>query len=1141
MSRDNLKQVRGKRLRLFLGFFTGVLILLWVAHPYLLSWGLRKSLEIVCMSHGLTFRAEKITARFGAAVAIEKVQIRAMDDKVSATNLSAEQIKWEWTNAGSFFSDAGRFIQNLSLTNVAGIWDVRHAEIQGSQSQEKPFKDKSGILMPRSWIPLAISLTAPSIEILADGQRWALEDVTATFSETETGRLQIGAAFIQTDAFSRSFQALHALTAWKKGILWLADLEILPGLKVHSMSVDLTQPDGLRVSFLGGIFGGSLRGDLTFHSANDSPTWDVAAWASNISLDTLPSLLRIESRTTGKIKEGRFTFRGNPANPTDAEASLHLEADNFHLNNRGWESLEVSASLIHGRLAVTNFDLRQKENHIDFNGEFSLAKGWTQIVKSPFQLSVKADIKELGSLAGIFGTPLHKAAGRMSARGTVKGREGQLDGFLSMEASNIKLKSLPIDAVRLQAIFKKNELQIAHCEAYARKDTLQANGSIGLAVPHYYTGELNAHIANLAAYCDLLGIPADKVSEGLLALHWQGDGSMKAHSGAFKLRLERLTSELTPTGLTGRFSGTYSPQNLYFSTFQIEKGSLRFESQATVASSGITLKDAELRNGNSVVLDAALFFPIDIFAILHGTDWCAAINPHREMYLRTMTHSDLDLGGFLRLIGRSSPLQGVMQLNVNMGGLPSSPMTEGVLSMHHFSMAPQDMKIPETSFEAQFSSRDGVAELNANFRAKGFQPATLKAQVPFGLVKTGSDEWRWINPQGELHAILEFPQVSLMAWRPLLPKLNHLKGEISGNLMFSQTLASPRIKGRAELRNVSFDLLSEVPHFSISKASTEFAGDGAYIQDFRGEVGNAPFEILGSIHFANFDKPKWNLELHGEKIHLFKNSELPLQINLSLQATGQGTAGQISGSASIVNARINRRFEFVPTLDFSLPEELGFIQPTLAGCIPDPLAKWELNIKIESPFLLQGSSMKGEVVPSVTLIGTLEHPVPIGFIILKNMEISFPYTLSNIVEGRINFSADHPWLPILHIQSTTKISDLEIYAYAIGPLDEHKLILYSDPPLSQHALFLLLRKNIYPDLMDRLGRDIANRMENQQFDISRKEKKRIRFHLQADFQDTGHATLLNNFRLWDELDLIIDLDKSRLFNSNESYKWRMEW
>lgn len=1125
-----------------------MILLLWVFHPVVLSWALKRGLETWCAANHLSFSAGKIVARLDGPVSLQDVKFRSTPGSGLATALDISLFEWHWGSISCLFSDKEQFVRDLNVKGISGIWDLS-TEDSGSTD---------GMAFPlQRWLPRNISIEAPSLELLDKNGKWLFRDFALKLAEGGAGRMDAGSFAFYLEGYAKSLGPVHASTAWKHGTLLLGDMELVPGIKVENLSLDLLHSGGPAVSLAAGCFGGSLRSDLLIQ--NSEGMVDMAAWASNIPLAQVASLLGIPGEISGKLAEGRLTFRGRPDRPADAEASLRLVADGFQWNKRGWEALEIGASLIHRRLVVTDFDLRQKENRVNFNGEVSLAEGWSQISKSPFLINVHADIRELGALAGLLGGPLDEAAGRMTAVGSLSGRPGELDGFLSIEASGIEFRSLPPASLRMETVFRKNEIEIAGCDLYSQKDTASLRGTIGIASPHQYAAELNARIADLAVYLAPFHAPgAEKIYGGALDVQWQGDGNFKSHSGAFDVKLGNFVSGFTPGGLTGKFAGTYSPQNLYFSALELEHGPLKLDSRATFAESGVTLKDVELKTGNTSLLNGAAFVPMDLFAVFGGKDWRASIDPNREAYIRLVTPKDLNIHSLLQLAGQNAPLEGQVRLSVEAGG-PSAHLTaKGDIVAHDLLWKLPGTNVPPSSLTMKFSAADGAASLNGLLETGEFPPMTLSARMPFGLIRTESGDWKWANPSGAFDASLDFPKTDLTVFRRFLPKLRQLTGSVSGRLAFSGTIGAPRTHGQIELKNGGFEISTRTPPVGKTEALLAFDGSRMHIERFNGEIGAGAFQITGDVGLTDPSNPVWNLQLRGQKVLLMRDEGMRLRADVDATLKGDNSGGMLDGSVRFVDGRIYKRFEITPLL-LVAPEESAdavFLPPFPPGTVPDPFARWTLDLKIENgtPFLIQGNIASGEIIPNVNLRGTLGQPVPVGRITLKDVQAFLPFTTMNIPEGRVDFLPDSPWIPLLDVRGTAQTPDFEVQAYAFGPLNEKKLILRSEPPLPQEALVLLLTTGIATTGTTSgagLGEAAAGqgglfllRSFARQLDLPGVDTDALMNRLQIQAippRALGEQTTMRGkLRLFDNFDLVTERDGYGFFNAGATYTWRFQ-
>ena len=1144
--KPNSIPVRHRFRKAWLPASIGAVLLLFFLHPLFLSWVLTRALETWASANHLAFSAEKIEARFDGPVLLRGVKFRSLPGSGLATALDIQLFEWHWSGISSLFSDKEGYVGDLTVKGLSGIWDLSAGE---------PARDQAVVFSPQRWLPREIFVDAPTLELLGKNAKWLLRDFALGLSENAVGQMEAGSFSVYLGGYSKSLGPLRARTAWKNGTLWIAGMDLAPGINIENFSLDFLHADGPAVSLAATCFGGSLRSDLMFQGSGG--LLDMAAWASNIQLDQMAALLGIPGGIGGKLAEGRFTYRGHTDRPADAEASLRLMADRFRWNNRGWESLEVGASLIHRRLVVTNFDLRQKENSVNFNGEISLAEGWSQIAQSPFLVNFHADIRELGALAGLLGGPLDEAAGRMSASGSMTGHPGELDGFLNIEASDVAFRSLPPSSLRVESVFRKNEIDVVVCDLYSRKDTALLRGTIGIAAPHEYAAELDARVADLAVYLAPFHAPgAEQIYAGALDVRWQGDGNFKSHSGAFDVKLREFVSGFTPDGLTGEFTGTYSPQNLYFSKLEIENGPLKLDSRATVAGSGITLKDVELKNGKTSLFEGSAFVPMDLFAVIGGKDWRAAIDPAREAYLRLSTPKDLNLRALLQLAGQDVPLEGQVRLNAEAGGLPAKLSVTGDLSARDLLWKLPGIDVPLSSLNMKFAASDGAASLDGLLVTKKFPPVTLSARMPFGLVRTESGDWQWTNPDGAFDASLDFPRTELAVFRPFFPRLRLLTGAVSGKLAFSGTIGSPRTNGRIDLKGGGFELSGGIPAVGKTEASLTFDGRRLQIDRLGGELGGGMFRISGGIGLTTPANPSWDLQLHGENVLLMSDGGGKLGANVDAALKGDNSAGMLRGTVHFVGSRIHKRLQITPQLLAPAEQnaDAAFQPPFAPGTIPEPFDRWTLDLKIENqtPFLIPGKITAGEIIPNISLRGTLGQPVPVGRITLKDVQAFLPAATMSIHEGRVDFLPDSPWIPLLDVRATARASGVEIQAYAFGPLNEKKLILRSEPPLSQESLVRLLTGEIAAgDRISGPGFVGATAGQDTLFPA---------FSFAGKFDWPGvdawaalnsldvqaisprplgeRTTMARRFRLMDNLDLVPARNDNGLHNSAATYIWQ---
>ena len=1052
----------------------GCVFVLWLIHPPLLSWGLRLALVRAASEAGLQLEIGSIQADLARPILFEGLRLRATNAGESQTAADVARIEvslnWPWH---AFFGD-GRLFRSLVAEDVRGVVDLRPDAL----SRRKPVADLSEMAQRgRSkrvlrWMPEYFEVRHGNLEFLALGQSYYFEGISAQFSEERVGAFRASGAELWAGSFNESLGSLEAMTAWKDGTAYLASLDLREGVKVESFVAQLARPGGVALGLEASMFGGSLRADVSFGSEKGLVAIDSAVSGSQVDVAPLAALLGFRGKAEGVIREARFTFRGIPGRALDGQASLRLAADGFLWNKRGWESLEVGASMIHRRLAVSDFELKQKENVLTGSGELSLDEGWLGVAKAPFLLNVSASIKDLGALAGLLGPPFDEMSGRMSLSGSINGQAGKLGGFMSLEASEMGFRKHPVDSGRMEVTFSNTEAQVTRCEFWIGDDFLRATGSVQVSAPYNYSGEIRARMQDIARYRDFVPtINVPTIRAGAAQIRWQGDGTASAHSGAFNVSLDDFVSEYTPSGLTGRFAGTYSPQNVYFSGFELEQAELHFSTRATIARSGIKLDDALLRSGGRELAEAEIYLPVDPFEVSSGKSPGEALHLDMKLYASIVSKEQLSVRDLLRLVGKDLPVDGTVKVNFSAEGLPPALSFDGKIEGRGLTRRFQNGSSPPLQLDATIQGAEGIASFNGELASPGLSPATLKAESPFGFVRAAGGRLHWINPDGGLSASLQIPKIDIGVLRPLLPNVQRLEGLLSGSLAVAGTVGKPFLDGHLFISDGRLEISSNAPLVSSVNGAVIFSEAQATIEEFTGEMGEGSFEVRGGASLEKLLKPYYELFFYGSEILLTRTPGLQLKANVDLYASGGDAGGLVKGDVRLVDSRFSRRVEITPLLAPPPDQDKPFVPARFEGMVPAPFNVWKMDVSIrnDTPFLFSGNAASGEIIPELRLTGTLGNPIPIGQIELKNARVFLPFTTMIIPNGHLDFAEENPWMPQLSVRGTAQALDYKVEAYAFGPLDKRQLILRSDPPLPQDSLIQLLTTGMAPGVFAGTG------------------------------------------------------------------------
>ena len=105
---------------------------------------------------------------------------------------------------------------------------------------------------------------------------------------------------------------------------------------------------------------------------------------------------------------------------------------------------------------------------------------------------------------------------------------------------------------------------------------------------------------------------------------------------------------------------------------------------------------------------------------------------------------------------------------------------------------------------------------------------------------------------------------------------------------------------------------------------------------------------------------------------------------------------------------------------------------------------------------------EGSLAPDLYLQGTVGDPLLLGTIGVDRLQVVWPSEAKLAVAGRMHFTREKPWIPVLDLTGAGEAGPYDIRAGVFGPIDERKLLLSSAPPLTTEQIVLLLTTGVSP-------------------------------------------------------------------------------
>ena len=1023
----------------------GLIIVLgvgWLIHGPILSELVRRAVPWVAAQSGYSATLSGVRARVFEPIRLTDVALtRPGGTKVQASEIDLAWSRWgEWSWAPS-------------------TW-IRRAEVRGLSGQVAPADVPVATPGAASMGPAPASAWPPVIEIKDGtlslvGRGWTIDlrGFDLRLDAGATGDLRVREAQTRAGQFKKIFENLSAVTAWRDGVAYFADLSLDEHVVVDGLSIALAGPSAVTLKARAG--GGYIYADIS----GGGPATKAAVNALNLSLEGVAAFAGIEGDMEGSIDLAKLTFNGDPAQPLSGQMSLRLEAKDFAWRKNAVEELTAGLSIAGRRIRLNECHLRQKANNVKLRGTITLPPEKADWRQAPFEFDVGADVGNLRALAGLFGPPWNELSGGVRVEGRGSGRASDGEGWLKIRGWGLRARGIPSSSLQADLRLEGRDLKLTGLDAQSGPDFARGGGQLTLGDPVSYQGRLELRLREVSRYLEPLGrFAPDWAREGGVLLFWDGDGTATAHSGVATLELVRFTGDLNPVPVNGKLSASYSPGNIYLSRFLLDRGPLSLSSTVYFGEKGLTVQDLQMFSSRSRLLRGELFLPLSLKAVLARQPWKQTLLPDGEVYA-SVRSDNLDLESLVELFGQETTLRGKADLSLDASGPWENAAIDGKLSVTGLRAAFPSLKIPDAQASLHVQVKDRRGTFDGRLRPDGADEIKWQADVP--LVGSRADgAWTLVDYGKPCTALLEVPSADLAKFAPAVSGVVFDRGLVRGKVQIGGTPAAPTGDGLLEWKDGRVGFPGSWLPMEDVETTIRWQGSEAVFEGGRGRMGEGTFGLAGKIGLADWRNPQWETQLRGENLSLYADENLQLKGSVDLEARGSKESGSIKGAVGLDGSAVIRRLTITPKLGASASESAP------AGISADPraFANWTLDLVVTtaSPIGIGPDGADGSTIPDLYLQGTVGEPLLLGTIRADRLTVGWPSGAKLMAAGRIHFTRERPWVPVLDLAGLGEAGAYDIRAGFFGPLDERKLLLSSAPPLATEQIVLLLATGVSP-------------------------------------------------------------------------------
>ncbi len=803
--------------------------------PLFLPAGLRLWFDWAAKREGVRVEIGKIEAPFLKPIRIERLRVNSPPGAAREIAFRADHIVAELNFRGLFFSRQSAFLRAVKIEQL----DARirlPAEQKGKS--ELDWRLLSRLLPDNFHIDRAdLDFATPEFAL-------TLRQLLLSASAIESGKFSAREVTLRSAIFRRTFLDLRGATAWEGHRLTIAGLPLVRGLDLETLTLDLSRlaRKRLGLDLQLDAYGGGVRISLQ-QRAGHKGVLEAAGSASNVSLAQIASALGFVEPISGRLHAAKFTFRGNPGQFLDGTASVWMELTDFAWRVRRADSVMLGATYYDRRLEVEQLYVRQHENQLTINGELRWPKKGQRWTELPFRGQLNATIPDLNSFAKLFGASTGDFSGALVAEGNLDALTTEARGRLELHGKGASYREVALDSLGAALELRGSELTLEKFEARHGQDFLRGEGEIDLHSPHRFSGRITGAINDLAAYAPLLPaeFPHGRIAGGA-TFDWQGDGTLKANSGTMQFYAHGLQLPFAPLRmpLDITLEGSYSPQDVFFRTFQVGNDRVWLGGFLMLGSNFIELQSIRLTLDGAPRITGTVFLPLSARRWWATRRFLDGLDPKQKSDV-DLVISHLDLQKLGAALGETLPVSGVLDGRLAaFGSLGELQLTGGGRLASFGGGSPDDL----VTFDAWYGQ--GRAQVSAAAFFGKSAPLHLDASIPLRLEKKPMENGTVLDRAAPFSLTAS---CSALFLENLPEKLRPFsaRGLLSGSINFSNSLGAPHVSGEAQILGADFLPPPPWPEVSDLSADLRFTTAAAISAPLRAQLGGNPLLLNASL------------------------------------------------------------------------------------------------------------------------------------------------------------------------------------------------------------------------------------------------------------------------------------------------------
>lgn len=286
----------------------------------------------------------------------------------------------------------------------------------------------------------------------------------------------------------------------------------------------------------------------------------------------------------------------------------------------------------------------------------------------------------------------------------------------------------------------------------------------------------------------------------------------------------------------------------------------------------------------------------------------------------------------------------------------------------------------------------------------------------------------------------------------LMPGLARTGGQVELYAEARGSPSQPSLAGSAVIAEGELSLRDQPVTLRGLSGRLGFSEQRVFIESLQGVLNEGRMQALGSVRLERLVPAEFDVELELEDVAVRVVEELPFSTSGRLTLGGKPEALRLGGALQVQELRYRKGLELDDILQRL--SRRAVLPPTAER--PKDWVYLDVSVELEDVWL-ENNLARARLLGTLRLTGTNARPGVLGTVLsAEDSQAFFRNNPFLITRGQVELTDRYGIAPVFDLRAQSQVRDYLVKLHAYGRPEDPKLVLTSEPSLSEADILSLL-------------------------------------------------------------------------------------